>query len=285
MIAYFNGRFLREEDIHISPQDRGFLFADALYEVVRCYGGRLFEAQAHWNRLEYGAKAMRFNRTDFSDLNGVAETLIAENGLTGGDATVYVQVTRGQARRSHAFPPPETPLTIYASARAFSPKHSTFDGVPVILVSDQRWARCDIKTVGLTANILAHQQALDHGASEALFVRDGAVLEGTHTNLFTVYEGTVVTPPRTNYILAGITRQVVIDICREISIPVLEESLFESRLLEADELMIVGTTMEITPVLKVNGQGLRSGSPGEVTMRLRKAFREKAGVARGISHV
>jgi D-alanine transaminase len=130
--------------------------------------------------------------------------------------------------------------------------------------------------VGLTANILAHQQALDHQASEALFVRDGAVLEGTHTNLFAVFEGTVVTPPRTNYILGGITRQVVLDLCKELSIPAVENPVFESQLLEADELMIVGTTMEITPVLRVNGQRLRSGAPGEVSLRLLKAFREMA---------
>lgn len=279
MIAYFNGRLLREEDIRISPEDRGFLFADALYEVIRSYQGRLFQAQAHWDRLGYGAKALRFNRTEFSELTDVAETLLHENGLTRGDATVYVQVTRGQARRSHDFPPPETPLTIYASARPFSPKGFAIDGVSVILVSDQRWARCDIKTVGLTANILANQQALDHGAFEALFVRDGAVLEGTHTNLFTVFDGTVVTPPRTNYILGGITRQVVLDLCRELSISAVEHPVFESQLLEADEIMVVGTTAEITPVVGVNRQRLRSGRPGEVARRLWKAFQEKAGAS------
>lgn len=282
MIAYFNGQFLRQEDIRISPEDRGFLFADALYEVVRTYNGRLFEAQAHWNRLSYGAEALRFSKTDFADLTEVAETLLRENGLTRGDATVYVQVTRGQAPRSHAFPPKETPLTIYASARPYSPKGSTGDGVSVITVSDQRWARCDIKTVGLLANVLAQQQALDQGAYEALFVRDGAVLEGTHTNLFTVYDGTVVTPPRTNYILGGITRQVILKLCKELSIPVAENPVFESRLLEADEIMVVGTTTEITPVLRVNGQKVRSGQPGELTRRVWKAFRDKAASIEGI---
>lgn len=276
MIGYLNGRFLREEDIRISPEDRGFLFADALYEVVRTYEGRLFETQAHWARLSHGARALRFNRTDFGDLTDVAETLLRENGLTRGDATVYVQVTRGQARRSHAFPPRETPLTIYASARPFSPMGFAGDGVSVILVSDQRWARCDIKTVGLTANVLSQQLAVDHGAYEALFVRDGAVLEGTHTNLFTVFDGTVVTPPRTNYILGGITRQVILELCTELSIPVEESPVFESRLMEADEIMVVGTTTEITPVVRVNGQKLRSGDPGKIARRLWKALRDRA---------
>lgn len=279
MIGYLNGRFLREEDIRISPEDRGFLFADALYEVVRTYEGRLFETQAHWARLSYGAKALRFNRTDFGDLTGVAETLLRENGLTRGDATVYVQVTRGQAPRSHTFPPRDTPLTVYASARPFSPKSFASDGVSVILVSDQRWARCDIKTVGLTANVLAQQQAADQGAYEALFVRDGAVLEGTHTNLFTVFNGTVVTPPRTNYILGGITRQVILGLCKELSIPVEESPVFESRLLEAEEIMVAGTTTEITPVVRVNGQKLRSGEPGKIARRLWKALRDKAAYA------
>lgn len=276
MIAYFNGRFIDEEEVRISPHDRGFLFADALYEVVRSYDGRLFEASAHWDRLGYGAKALRFNRTDFSFLTDVAETLIRENKLTCGDATVYVQVTRGRAPRSHAFPPPETPLTIYASGRSLVPRDSTHEGASVILVSDQRWARCDIKTVGLTANILAHQQAMDRQASEALFVRDGTVLEGTHTNLFGVFEGMMVTPPRTNYILGGITRQVILNLCKELSIPAAEEPIFESQLMEAEEIMLAGTTMEITPVLRVGGQSLRSGAPGKLTRRLSKAFREKA---------
>ena len=275
MIAYLNDRFLREEEIRISPDDRGFLFADALYEVVRSYEGRLFEARAHWDRLGYGATALRFKQVDFHDLTEVAETLIRENGLTRGDATVYVQVTRGQAPRSHAFPPPETPLTLYASARPFVPRRSPLEGVSVILVPDQRWSRCDIKTVGLTANILAHQQAIDRHASEALFVRDGAVMEGTHTNLFCVLGGTVVTPPRTNYILGGITRRVVLELCRDLSIPFSEGPIFESQILEAEEIMVVGTTMEITPVLTVNGQSLRPGAPGEVTRRLSRAFREK----------
>ncbi|MGE5841147.1 MAG: aminotransferase class IV [Deltaproteobacteria bacterium] len=277
MIAYFNERFLREEDIRISPEDRGFLFADALYEVIRTYEGRLFETQAHWERLSYGAKALRFNRTDFTGLTEVAERLLRDNGLARGDATVYVQVTRGQAPRSHAFPPHETPLTVYASAHPISPKGFEDDGVSVILVSDQRWARCDIKTVGLTANILAKQQAVERGAYEALFVRDGAVLEGTHSNLFTVFDGTLVTPPRTNYILGGITRQVILELCKQLSIPVAEHPVFESRLLEADEIMVVGTTTEITPVLRVNGQKLRSGETGVIGRRLRKAFRDKVG--------
>lgn len=275
MLAYFNGRFVQEEDIRISPEDRGFLFADALYEVIRTYEGRLFEARAHWDRLEYGAKALRFDRTNFGDLEEAARTLIRENRLAQGDATVYVQVTRGRAPRSHAFPAPGTPLTVYASTRPFHPKPASLDGISVILVSDQRWARCDIKTVGLTANILAHQQALDHHASEALFVRDGAVLEGTHTNLFTVFEGAVVTPPRTNYILGGITRQVVLDLCRELSIPAVEKPIYDSQFRKADEVMVVGTTMEITPVVRVNGQSLRSETPGEVTRRLQRAFRDK----------
>lgn len=275
MVAYFNGRFVRQEDIRISPDDRGFLFADALYEVVRTYDGRLFEIDAHWARLSYGAKALRFNRQDFPELTGVAETLLRKNRLTKGDATVYVQVTRGQAPRSHPFPPKETPLTVYAAARPYSPKGSTGDGVSVITVSDQRWARCDIKTVGLTANVLAQQQALDRGAYEALFVRDGAVLEGTHTNFFTVFDGTLVTPPRTNYILGGITRQVILGLCKELSIPVEERPVFESKLMEADEIMVVGTTTEVTPVTRVNGQKLRSGKPGKFARRLQKAFREK----------
>ena len=188
MIGYLNGQYLPKEKIFISPEDRGFLFADGIYDVIRSYGGKLFQAKAHLDRLAHGATALQFNRTDFSFLGPVCERLIQDNGLTQGDALIYMQVTRGVAPRSHAFPPIETPLTVYATAKPFQPHQQEAEtGVRVILVPDQRWARCDIKTIGLLANTLAHQRARMSHAVEGLFVRDGAVTEGTHSNVMAVF--------------------------------------------------------------------------------------------------
>lgn len=277
MIAYYNDIFLDEKEVRISPYDRGFLFADGLYEVIRSYDGRLFETRAHMARLLHGARALQFPERELEPVADVAETLIQRNGLTGGDATVYIQVTRGAAPRTHRFPPKDTPLTIFASARPFTPHADEMShGIDVIQVPDQRWARCDIKSTALLPNVLAHQQAVDAGATEAIFTRDGFLIEGTHSNVFAVFPGRVVTPPRTNYILGGITRGVVLDLCREQDILVREGTLLASEITDADELMIVGTTVEITPVLRILNGAFRVHEPGPITRKLQKAFRSRA---------
>ena len=276
MIGYLNGQYLPQEKIFISPEDRGFLFADGIYEVIRSYGGRLFRAKAHLERLSHGASALQFNQTDFSYLEAVCEKLLLDNRLTQGDAVIYMQVTRGVAPRSHAFPPIETPLTVYATAKPFQPHLQDAEtGIRVILVPDQRWARCDIKTIGLLANTLAHQRARNSHATEGLFVRDGAVMEGTHSNVMAVFDGKVITPPKTNYMLAGITREFVLGLCGELSIPFAETPLYESDILNADEVMIVGTTVEVTPVIAVNGETIGSGRPVPSPGNSRRRFRRR----------
>jgi D-alanine transaminase len=275
MISYLNGTYVPHDEIRISPDDRGFLFADGLYEVMRSYSGALFQVQAHLDRLSYGAKALRYGVHNFPYLADVARRLIRENGLTQGDALIYIQVTRGAAPRSHRFPAQDTPLTVYASATPFSPRREEQEqGIHAILVPDQRWARCDIKTVSLLANTLAYQQAFEANASEALFVRDGVVLEGAHTNLFAVFNGILTTPPRTNYLLPGITRQVMLDLCEKLSIPCRERTILASEIDQAEELMITGTTAEITPIVRLNGEKAGSGSPGTLTKKLQQAFLE-----------
>ena len=278
MLSYYNGKYLPKEEVAISPDDRGFLFADALYEVIRSYSGRLFQLQAHIERMNYGARELRFNVTDFSYLGNVAEQLIRRNNLIEGDALIYIQVTRGIAPRLHVFPSDETPLTVYATARSFTPDLDQLEnGVNVIFVPDQRWSRTDIKSVGLLPNVLAKQRAVENNAAEAIFVRDGAVTEGTHSNFFAVIDGMVLTRPRTNYILGGITRQVVLDLCNQLSIPYQERSIFEAEARQADELFIAGTTVEVTPVVQIEGQNLGDGKPGPVVRKLQEAFTKLRG--------
>lgn len=273
MFCYFNGEYLPREDVAISPDDRGFLFADALYEVMRSYDGRLFQAEEHIERLNYGARELRFDVTDFRYLRGVANDLIARNDLKVGDALIYIQITRGVAPRLHRFPPPGTPLTVYVAIRSFEPRADELrDGIAIVFVPDQRWARTDIKSVGLLPNVLANQQAHDCGAQEAVFIRDGVVMEGTHSNVFAVIAGKVISPPRTNYILGGITRKVVLHLCGKLGVPFRERPLFESEARQADEMMISGTTVEITPVVKIDGVNVGSGEPGPITRRLQEAF-------------
>ncbi|MDZ7263426.1 MAG: D-amino-acid transaminase [candidate division KSB1 bacterium] len=275
MIAYINGQYLPKDEIRISPDDRGFLFADGAYDVIRCYEGKLFQAEAHIRRLARSISELRIECSAIDTLQQVAEELIQQNHLTSGQAIVYFQITRGAAPRTHRFPSPPVPATVYAFAARFQPHQKELDnGTRIILVSDTRWARCDIKSISLLPNILAHQQAIDGGATEAVFVRDGAITEGAHTNVCAVVDGTLITAPKSNYILAGITREIVLDLCRQLGIPVLEFPILDSQLKAAAEVMLVGTTVEITPVVQVDHWPVANGQPGPITRRLQQAFYE-----------
>lgn len=276
MLAYFNGEFLDKNEITISPDDRGFLFADGLYEVIRSYRGELFRAKDHTARLNFGAAHLRLGTRDFSYLEKVARDLLEKNELKG-DATVYFQITRGAAPRGHAFPDPSPPPTVFGSAALFDPT-KTMDarenGIPVITVPDIRWARCDMKTVALTANVLASQEAVEKKAKEALFVRDGMVMEGTHSNFFAVMDGCLVTAPASNYILHGITRKVVLELAASTGTAFREISISKTELPRITEAFITGTTTEITPVISIDGAPVGKGIPGPVTRTLQDGFND-----------
>jgi D-alanine transaminase len=275
MITYFNNRFLPKKEISISPDDRGFLFGDGVYEVIRSYSGKLFHADAHLNRLERSLRELQITGIDVENFRGISAKLLERNDLGSGDATIYIQVTRGAAPRKHSFPEGETVPTVYIFASPLQPPLQKMEtGIKVILTPDIRWARCDIKSIALLPNVLANQQATDQGAEEAIFVRDGAITEGSHSNFCAVIDGELRTFPESHYILAGITRQVVLNLCRALGIPFREFPIFESELSKADELMILSTTNEVMPVVHVNDWKVADGKPGSVTLKLQKAFRE-----------
>lgn len=275
MISYFNSHFLPKEEIRISPDDRGFLFGDGVYEVIRAYGGKLFQADAHLTRLEHSLREIRIAGIDVAHLGDIANELLERNAL--GDATIYIQVTRGVAPRKHSFPDTETSPTVYLTAAPLAASSQKAEaGVKIIFVPDIRWARCDIKSITLLPNVLANQQAKENGAEEAVFVRDGTITEGTHSNFCAVIDGALVTHPKSDRILAGVTRQVVLDLCRELSIPVREIPIREEELPRADELMLLGTTTEVMPIVQVDERKIGDGNPGPVTRRLLAALRELA---------
>ncbi len=282
MIAFFNGQYLAKEDISISPDDRGFLFADGLYEVVLCLQGKPFCLRDHLERLERGALQLRFASAQFGWLQEVVAELLRQNELERSDALVYMQVTRGAAPRTHAFPAGDTPLTVYVTARPFDQepaRKARQQGVTAITVADQRWARCDMKSLALTANILASQQAAEAGAFEAIFVRDGVLIEGSHSNFAGVRNGELVTFPACNLILDGVTRQQTLAVASSLGIPVALRPVFVEDLREHDELMLLATTMKVTPVIKLDGKVIGDGIPGPVVRRLQQGFRSiEAGV-------
>ena len=275
MLVYLNGDFIPKEKTRISPEDRGFLFADGAYEVFHAYEGRLFRAEDHLARMARSLRELRIDGPATTLLREVAETLVQKNSLSRGNAVVYMQITRGTAPRKHAFPTPDTPPTVYAKAYPHTlPRQHQEHGVTVILAPDIRWTRCDIKSISLLPNILAHQRAKDSGAHEVVFVRDGLVTEGALTNVCAVFDGRLVTHPRSPHILAGITRSVILELCDALAIPVEESPILEKDLPDADELMICNTTSEILPVIQVDHRPVGNGKPGPVTRALQQAYRE-----------
>ena len=274
--VFLNGEYIPREEAAISPDDRGFLFSDGVYEVVRAYDGRLFELRRHTDRLAASLDALKIRGAREREMGSVCEALLERNGLTDSDALVYLQVTRGAAPRTHRFPSPPVQPTVYACAWAFSPAHPPEEGARVITVPDQRWARCDIKTVGLIPNCLASQAAREAAAEEAIFVRDGVALEGTHTNLFAVFRGAVRTAPLTNYILPGVTRAVVLEMCADLGYEVEEAPILLDELYGANEIFIVGTTAEVTPVTDLDGRAVGAGRPGKTSLRLLDLLRKRA---------
>jgi D-alanine transaminase len=267
------GGIIPKDRAAISPNDRGFLFADGVYEVMRSYAGRLFRPDEHLARLAHSLEVVRVPFTDMAGLRTVAVDLLERNELGSSDATVLVQITRGVSPRMVAVPREPLLPTVYVETSRLEPSGRGSAGVSIITVPDIRWSRCDIKAIGLLPNVLARMQAAEAGAAEAVFVRDGMVTEGTHTNLFAVRSGTVLTHAADNYILPGITRSVVLELCRANGIPVAESAITEEQLLTMDELFLSATTAEVTPVVSVNSRPVANGRPGPITLRLQTAFR------------
>lgn len=274
-IVHLDGEFLPKSEARISVDDRGFVFADGVYEVTPVYRGRLFRFADHLARLRRGLAALRID-FDPMELEALHQSLVERNGLESEPlAIVYLQITRGTAPRSHPFPSPPVAPTVYAFARRYlRPSEERWsEGFTAITTPDIRWSRCDLKTVGLLPAVLAQQKALDAGADEAIFVKDGMVLEGAHANAFTVFGDRVVTHPGTHQILAGVTRKAVLESARRAGIPTEERAVTLDEVRDsATELFVTGTTTEVRPCVRLDDTVLGDGVPGPVTRAIREAF-------------
>jgi D-alanine transaminase len=279
MHVYLNGHYVAARDASISPLDRGFLFGDGIYEVVRALGGKLIEADRHWARLDRSLREARIERPlalGDDAVSVIALRLIEENGLMQGHAIIYIEITRGSVSpRTHHFPPAGTPPTVFANAGPFAPfDGQRITGVPVILAPDERWSRCDIKSINLLPNAMAKQRAVEAGAWEALFVRDGVITEGTSSNCFALIGGELRTHPATHAILGGVTRDVALACARTLGIPLAERAFTVAELEGAEEAFLTSTTNDVMPIVRVDGARIASGEPGPVTKRLSDAVRK-----------
>ncbi|MBL8850384.1 MAG: aminotransferase class IV [Planctomycetaceae bacterium] len=273
--ANWNGTAMPLADVRVSVLDRGFLFGDGIYEVLRVYGGRPFLLSEHMARLRRSLNEIQI-QSDVDRLEARMHATLRDSGIDGG--MVYMQITRGEAPRTHRFPnPPATPNElIYVDAIAVDPYAAWREnGAKLLTVPDVRWRRCDIKSVNLLANCLAAQAAAEAGCQEALLVTaDGTITEGSHTSIFAVQGGRILATPLGPQILPGITRGLVVKLAARAGIEIEERSAKLAELDSLDEMFLTGTTSEVLPVTQVDGRPIGNGRPGPVTAKLVATYGE-----------
>jgi len=271
-VCYLNGEYLPLAEARISPLDRGFLFADSVYEVLPVFDGRMFRFREHFDRLARSLREIRLpSQQSHAQWLALLNELIGRNG--GGDMYIYVQVTRGmEFGRNHAFPAAATP-TVFALASQLPTlgAEQRQNGLAAITVEDFRWSRCDIKATALLANVLMKQQAAEAGAQEAIIIRDGEVLEGSSTSIFVAHRGVLATPPNSNRILPGTTRDVALELANHL-MQLEIRSIGVDELSKADEVWLAAATRDVLPITRINGAPVGNGQPGPLWRSVSTAF-------------
>jgi len=268
--------FVAAAEARISPLDRGFLFGDAVYEVMPVYAGRVFTIDRHLKRLARSLGEVRIADPCSAEAwTELIEGLVVRNG--GGDQLVYLQVSRGSDDgRDHRFPTGVAPTVFIMGSPYTPPTVEAFaKGRSAITRPDLRWGRCDIKTTMLMANCMAKQDAAEAGGAEAVLTRDGLAVEGTSSTLLIVRDGRVVTPPLTNAILPGVTREVLLEIAREQGRPVEERDIPLAELFVADEVWFSNTSSEVMPIVAVDDRPIGDGTPGPVWRALFEGYQAR----------
>ncbi|MCH6265034.1 D-amino-acid transaminase [Neobacillus citreus] len=270
--AYFNGKFVDANDPVIPIDERGHQFGDGVYEVIRIYNGKPFMLEEHVDRLYQSAYAIKLQiDPDCGALKNTMLELIRESGLINLD--LYVQVTRGMASRNHLFP--DCPVSVSMTVKPFRTIKIGEKGAGVTFLPDERWQNCFIKSLNLLPNILAKQSAYEKGFLEAVLVRDGKVTEGTSSNVYIVKNSSIITTPLSKHILSGITRMAVKGIAIENGIPFIEKQFTPDEMIQADEIFITSTTMEIMPIVRVEDHEINGGEVGTITRTLQEQFKER----------
>jgi D-alanine transaminase len=272
MIVYFNDKYIPHDEVKISPFDRAFLFSDGVYEALRTYNSKVFRLDDHLERLKYSLQELEISFKDFDQLENIFKKLAEINNIKT-EYSVYIQISRGVSfPRTHNYENNLTP-NVFAFAKPIKDNSNEItNGVKVILEKDIRWLRCDIKSTSLLPAVIANQNAIRNNAFEAILFRDDFITEGSHTNFFAVKNNIVFTAPLSNYILSGVTRNVVLDLCKENKIDFSEEYIKPIDINTFDEFFITGTTTEVTPVIQIDGWTVGNGLPGSITLKIQELF-------------
>lgn len=275
LMLYLDGEFVPAATATVSVNDRGFQFADGCYEVTLVVDGRCIALDRHLARLQRALDTLRIE-FDAASLAPIHHELIERNELAGLPlASIYVQITRGVAPRAHAFPVGVAPTVLVRAQEIAGPSRSAIEqGSRAMTADDIRWGRVDIKTIGLLPNVLVQQAAVDAGVDDVILHRDGVVTEGSHTNVFGVIDGVLVTAPADHRILPGVVRAVVIESALAAGIQVAEREWTLDELRAADEVFMTSTTAGARPIVEVDGRSVGAGSRGPMTVRLQDLYQD-----------
>jgi len=273
-IVYLNGEFLPLTEAKVSVLDRGFVFGDGVYEVIPVYSRRAFRLDEHLQRLQNSLNSVRIdNPHDAITWAKIVNAIVARN--ESDDQYLYLHVTRGVAKRDHAFPNPPVPPTVFVMSYPLStpPPALLQTGVSAITAVDNRWLRCDIKAISLLPNVLLRQAAADAGCAETIMIRDDKFMtEGAASNIFVVKNGTLLAPPKNNLMLPGITYDVVLELAAAHGIPHQIRQIQKEELLDADELLMTSSTKEVLPITLLDGQPVGNGRPGPMFEKLYQLY-------------
>ena len=271
-MIYLNGDFLPIEEARVPVLDRGFIFGDGVYEVIPVYSHKPFRLPEHLLRLQHSLDGIRLqNPHSDEEWSSLVEQIIASND--GDDQYLYLHVTRGVARRDHAFPKGVIPTVFIMSNPLLAPPRELLaTGVAAITADDNRWLRCDIKAISLLPNVLLRQMAIDAGAMETVLLRDGFMTEGAASNIFLAKDGVLLAPPKNHLMLPGITYDVVLELAAAEKIPCEVREVSEYELRTAQELLLTSSTREIMPVTRLDGKPVGEGKPGAMFARLYRLY-------------
>lgn len=273
--SLWNDQIVKNEEVLVDKEDRGYQFGDGVYEVVKVYNGELFTVNEHIDRFYDSAEKIRITIPYTKDkLHQLLHQLVEANNIDTGH--VYFQITRGAGPRNHIFPGDDVKPVLTGNVKENSRPLENFEkGVKATFVEDIRWLRCDIKSLNLLGAVLAKQEAYEKGCYEAILHRDEIITEGSSSNIYGVKEGVLYTHPANNLILNGITRQVIIKCAAEIGLTVNEQAMTKEQLLAMDEVIVSSTTSEVTPIIEIDGTVIGNGTPGEWTRKLQAQFETK----------
>ncbi|HEX6004799.1 MAG TPA: D-amino acid aminotransferase [Burkholderiales bacterium] len=273
-IVYLNGEFMPLEAARIPVLDRGFIFGDGVYEVIPVYSRQPFRLAEHFKRLQHSLDGIRLtNPLSEAEWLKLTQEVIARNA--GDDQSVYLQVTRGVAKRDHAFPRGAKPTVFMMSSPLVTPAREQVEaGVPAITATDFRWLKCDVKSVSLLGNCLLRQAAMDAGAVETVLLRDGYLTEASASNVFVVRQGTVLAPPKNHLVLPGITYDVVLELMAAHGIAHEVREVPEHEVKSADEIWVTSSTKEVLAVASLDGKPVGAGKPGPVFHQVYALYQE-----------